>query len=353
MLAALNKEPAIGGAFTSFDPNFPQYLIHVDQDMAAKKGVSVEQAMSTLQTLLGSYYASNFIRFGQMYKVMVQASPEYRTRPDDLLALHVKNSRGELVPFSTFVKLERVFGPDQLTRYNMYTSAMLTGDAAPGYSSGDAIAAIQRVAAKELPRGLAYEWSGMTREQILSGDQAIYVFGVVLIFVYLLLAAQYESLLLPLPVLLSLPAGLFGAFFGLKVAGLENNIYAQVALVMLVGLLGKNAILIIEFAEQRRRAGATVVVAAIEGARARLRPILMTSFAFISGLIPLVIASGAGALGNRSIGTAAAGGMLFGTVFGLVLIPGLYVLFASFEKVKNLEANEEEEMGVVEAELVA
>ena len=350
MLVALNKEPAIGGAFTSFDPNFPQYLIHVDQDMAAKKGVSVEQAMSTLQTLLGSYYASNFIRFGQMYKVMVQAGPEYRSRPDDLLALHVKNSRGELVPFSTFVKLERVFGPDQLTRYNMYTSAMLTGDAAPGYSSGDAIAAIQRVAAQELPRGLAYEWSGMTREQILSGDQAIYVFGVVLIFVYLLLAAQYESLLLPLPVLLSLPAGLFGAFFGLKVTGLENNIYAQVALVMLVGLLGKNAILIIEFAEQRRRAGSTVVAAAIEGARARLRPILMTSFAFISGLIPLVIASGAGALGNRSIGTAAAGGMLFGTVFGLVLIPGLYVLFASFEKVKNLEANAEEEMGVVEAE---
>jgi len=342
-LTALRRDAAIAGAFTSFDPNFPQYLIHVDQDMAAKKGVTIDAAMSTLQTLMGSYYASNFIRFGQMYKVMVQAGPEYRSRPEDLLALHVKNNRGEMVPFSTFVKLERVFGPDQLTRYNMYTSAMLNGDAAPGYSSGDAITAIQKVAARELPRGYAYEWSGMTREQILSGDQALYVFGVVLIFVYLLLAAQYESLLLPLPVLLSLPTGVFGAFLSLKLLGLENNIYAQVALVMLVGLLGKNAILIIEFAEQRRRAGAKVLPAAVEGAVSRLRPILMTSFAFIAGLIPLVVASGAGALGNRSIGTAAAGGMLIGTLFGMVLIPGLYVLFASLEKVKNLEADEVKE----------
>ncbi len=247
-LTALQKSPAINGAFTGFDPNFPQYLIHIDQDMAAKKGVTVDKAMSTLQTLLGSYYASNFIRFGQMYKVMVQAGPEYRGRPDDLLALHVKNNRGELVPFSTFVKLERVFGPDQLTRYNMYTSAMINGDAAAGHSSGDAISAIEKVAADVLPRGFSYEWSGMTREQILSGDQALYVFGIVLIFVYLLLAAQYESLLLPLPVLLSLPTGVFGAFLSLKLLGLENNIYAQVALVMLIGLLGKNAILVIEFA---------------------------------------------------------------------------------------------------------
>ncbi|MBD2714341.1 efflux RND transporter permease subunit [Microvirga sp. STR05] len=341
-LTALNKEGAINGAFTGFDPNFPQYLIHVDQDMAAKKGVTIDKAMSTLQTLMGSYYASNFIRFGQMYKVMVQASPEYRGRPEDVLALHVKNDRGEMVPFSTFVKLERVFGPDQLTRYNMYTSAMINGDAAVGFSSGDAISAIERVAAKELPRGYDYEWSGMTREQILSGDQALYVFGIVLIFVYLLLAAQYESLLLPLPVLLSLPTGVFGAFLSLKLLGLENNIYAQVALVMLIGLLGKNAILIIEFAEQRRRQGVSVLDAAIEGAVSRLRPILMTSFAFIAGLIPLVIASGAGALGNRSIGTAAAGGMLIGTLFGMVLIPGLYVLFASLEKPKNLDADAEE-----------
>jgi len=341
-LAALRKSPAIGEAFTGFNPNYPQYLIHVDQDVAAKNGVTVDRAMSTLQTLMGSYYASNFIRFGQMYKVMVQAGPEYRGRPEDLLALHVKNNRGEMVSFSTFVKLERVFGPDQLTRYNMYTSAMINGDASAGHSSGEAIKAIQQVAAKVLPRGYSFEWSGMTREQILSGNQALYVFGIVLIFVYLLLAAQYESLLLPLPVLLSLPTGIFGAFLSLKLLGLENNIYAQVALVMLIGLLGKNAILVIEFAEQRRRAGATVLEAAVQGAVSRLRPILMTSFAFIAGLIPLVLADGAGAIGNRSIGTAAAGGMLIGTLFGMMLIPGLYVLFASFEKVKNLDSNEEE-----------
>ena len=327
-IKALNETPEVSNTFTGFDPNFPQYMIHVDQDMAAKKGVTIDKAMSTLQTLLGSYYASNFIRFGQMYKVMVQAGARYRTRPEDILDLYVKNDRGEMVPFSTFIRLERVYGPEQLTRYNMYTSAMINGEPAPGYSSGQAIAAVDRVAAKALPRGYSFEWSGMTREQILSGNQALYVFGIVLLFVYLLLAAQYESFLLPLPVLLSLPTGIFGAFLSLKLLGLENNIYAQVALVMLIGLLGKNAILIIEFAVQRRAAGVSVLDAAVEGAVSRLRPILMTSLAFIAGLIPLVMADGAGALGNRSIGTAAAGGMLIGTVFGVVLIPGLYVLFS-------------------------
>jgi len=334
---ALKKRPEIGSAFTSFDAEFPQYLIHVDQAMAAKKGVSIENAMSNLQTLMGSFYASNFIRFGQMYKVMVQADPRYRTKPDDLLRLYVKNDRGEMVSYSDFVKLERVYGPEQLTRYNMYTAAMINGDAKPGFSSSQAIAAVQEVAAKELPRGYSYEWSGMTREQILSGNQAVYIFIIVLVFVYLLLAAQYESFLLPLPVLLSLPAGIFGAFFSLKVLGLENNIYAQVALVMLIGLLGKNAILIVEFAILKNKHGATILAAAKEGAVSRLRPILMTSFAFIAGLIPLCIASGAGAMGNRSIGTAAAGGMLIGTIFGVLIIPGLYVLFASMIRKKTVE----------------
>ncbi|WP_109699328.1 efflux RND transporter permease subunit [Chitinophaga deserti] len=333
-IAALKERPEIGSAFTSFDPAFPQYMIHVDQAMAAKKGVSIDNAMSTLQTLLGSFYASNFIRFGQMYKVMVQASPQYRTKPEDVLLLHVKNDKGEMVPFSNFVRLERVYGPETLTRYNMYTSAMINGDAAPGFSSGDAIKAIGETAKKTLPRGFTFEWSGMTREQVLSGNQAIYIFGICLLFVYLLLAAQYESFMLPLPVLLSLPAGIFGAFLCLKLAGLENNIYAQVALVMLIGLLGKNAILIVEFAVQRQKQGLTVVKAAIEGGVSRLRPILMTSFAFIAGLIPLCIASGAGAMGNRSIGTAAAGGMLIGTVFGVLVIPGLFVLFSRI-KVKK------------------
>ncbi|WP_110056516.1 efflux RND transporter permease subunit [Chitinophaga sp. S165] len=331
-IAALKGRPEIGSAFTSFDPEFPQYMIHVDQAMAAQKGVSIENAMSTLQTLLGSFYASNFIRFGQMYKVMVQASPRYRTKPEDVMHLYVKNDMGEMVPFSNFIRMERVYGPEQLTRYNMYTAAMINGDAAPGFSSGDAINAINEVAKQALPRGYSFEWSGMTREQILSGNQAIYIFGLCLLFVYLLLAAQYESFLLPLPVILSLPAGIFGAFLTLKLAGLENNIYAQVALVMLIGLLGKNAILIVEFAIQRNKQGLSVLEAAKEGAVSRLRPILMTSFAFIAGLIPLCIADGAGAMGNRSIGTAAAGGMLIGTVFGVVIIPGLYVLFATVRK---------------------
>ena len=218
-ITKLKSNKIIGAAFTSFDPSFPQYMIHIDQDIAAKKGVTADNALNTLQTLLGSYYATNFIRFGQMYKVMVQAYPQYRTKPEDILGLYVKNDKGEMVPYSTFIRLERVYGPEQLTRYNMYTSAMINGDASKGFSSGAAITAIED-AAKNLPRGYSYEWSGMTREQILSGNQAIYIFGVCLVFVYLLLAAQYESFLLPLPVLLSLPTGIFGAFFLLKLTGL-------------------------------------------------------------------------------------------------------------------------------------
>ncbi|WP_129715401.1 efflux RND transporter permease subunit [Pedobacter sp. SYP-B3415] len=327
-LAELRSNKAIAGAFTSFDPNFPQYMIHVDQDMAAKKGVTIDNAMGTLQTLVGSYYATNFIRFGQMYKVMLQAYPQYRGKPGDLLQLYVKNDRGIMVPYSSFISLERVYGPEQINRYNMYTSAMINGDAAAGFSSADAIAAVEQTAKEKLPRGYSIEWSGMTREQILSGNQAVYIFIVCLVFVYLLLAAQYESFLLPLPVLLSLPAGIAGAFFTLKLAGLENNIYAQVALVMLIGLLGKNAILIIEFAELKRKNGIAVAEAALAGAVSRLRPILMTSFAFVAGLIPLCIATGAGAVGNRSIGMASVGGMLIGTLFGVILIPGLYAIFA-------------------------
>lgn len=324
----LKKAPEINNVFTSFDASFPQYLIHIDYDMAAKMGITVDKAMSNLQTLVGSFYATNFIRFNQMYKVMVQAGPDYRAAPEDILKMHVKNDRGEMVPYSTFIRLERIYGPEQLTRYNMYTAALLNGDPASGYSSGDAIKAVERVAQNTLPRGYTYEWSGMTREEIQSGQQAIYIFLICLVFVYLLLAAQYESFLLPLPVILSLPTGIVGAFLALKLSGLENNIYAQVALVMLIGLLGKNAILIVEFAIQRRNEGMSIIQAAVEGSVQRLRPILMTSFAFIAGLIPLCIATGAGAMGNRSIGTAAAGGMLTGTLFGVILVPGLYVLFA-------------------------
>ncbi|GAB3528486.1 efflux RND transporter permease subunit [Pontibacter brevis] len=325
---ALEAAPEITGAFSEFDPNFPQYMLHVDQDMAAKNGVTIEQAMSTLQTLIGGLYVSDFVRFEQMYDVMVQADPSYRARPEDVLKLQVKNDKGEMVPYSTFISMERVYGPEQLSRHNMYTSAKVKGGPAPGYSSGDAIAAIERVAAETLPRGYTYDWYGMTRQEVSSGQEAIYIFIICLVFVYLLLAAQYESFLLPLPVILCLPAGVFGAFAALHLLGLQNNVYAQVALIMLIGLLGKNAILIVEFAVQRRKEGLSVLEAAVEGSYARLRPILMTSFAFIAGLIPLCMATGAGALGNRSIGTAAAGGMFIGTIVGLFLIPGLYVLFA-------------------------
>jgi len=334
-LQSLQQHKIIGAAFTSFDPNFPQYVIHLDQEMAAKKGVTVDNAMSTLQTLLGSYYATNFIRFGQMYKVMLQAYPAFRAKPEDVLNLHVKNAAGEMVPFSTFISMERVFGPEQITRYNMYTAAMITGDARPGHSVSEAIEAIKELAAENLPQGYDYEWSGMTREQVLSGNQTFFIFAIVLIFVYLLLAAQYESFALPMAVILSLPPGVFGSYLFLKIGGLENNIYAQVALVMLVGLLAKNAILMVEFSMLRRKEGAGILAAAMQGAVSRLRPILMTSFAFVAGLIPLCVAHGAGAMGNRSIGMAAAGGMLLGTIFGIFMVPGLYVIFARLSEGKK------------------
>ncbi len=327
-IGELKKRPEIKDAFSSFNPSFPQYMIHIDQDMAAKKGISVDAAMSNLQSLIGSFYATNFILYGQMYKVMIQADPKYRALPDDIMKLRIKNKNGEMVPYAIFSRIERVYGPEQLTRYNMYVSAMLNGEAATGYSSGDAIRAVEEVAKTALPRGYAYEWSGMTREEVLSGNQVVYIFAICLLFVYLLLSAQYESFLLPLPVILSLPVGIFGSLFFLYTFGLENNIYAQVAMVMLIGLLGKNAILIVEFAILQQKQGKSLLEAAVGGAVARFRPILMTSFAFIAGLIPLMVASGAGAIGNRTIGTAAAGGMLFGTIFGVIIIPGLYVIFA-------------------------
>lgn len=325
----LKDRPEIARAFTIFDASYPQYMVHIDNDKAAQKGVTVNDAMSTLQTLLGSEYATNFIRFGQMYKVMVQALPEYRAKPEDILKLYVKNNENKMVPLSAFMTMERIYGMDQITRYNMYQSAELNGEAASGYSSGSAIAAIREVAKEKLPKGYDIDWAGITRDEILSGNEAIYIFIICLVFVYLLLSAQYESFLLPMPVILSLPTGIFGAFLLLMAMGLENNVYAQVAMIMLIGLLGKNAILIVEFASLKHREGRTPVQAAIEGATVRLRPILMTSFAFIAGLIPLMLASGAGAVGNRTIGAAAAGGMLFGTLFGVIIIPGLYVVFAT------------------------
>jgi HAE1 family hydrophobic/amphiphilic exporter-1 len=346
-LLDLKARPEIASAFTIFDASYPQFMLHIDNDKAAQKGVTVNNAMGTLQTMLGSEYATNFIKFNQMYKVMVQALPEYRAKPEDILKLTVKNDVGEMVPLSAFMDIEKVYGVDQITRYNMYPSAELNGEAKAGYSSGAVISAIQEVAKTKLPRGYDIDWAGITRDEVATGNQAIYIFIICLLFVYLLLAAQYESFVLPLPVILSLPTGVFGAFFLLTILGLENNIYAQVAMVMLIGLLGKNAVLIVEFAVQKHREGRTVFQAAIEGATVRLRPILMTSFAFIAGLLPLVFASGAGAVGNRTIGTAAAGGMLFGTIFGVIIVPGLYYIFARISE-KNLLIDTEEENPLTE-----
>jgi HAE1 family hydrophobic/amphiphilic exporter-1 len=326
---SLKTSPAIASAFTNFDASFPQYLLHIDNQLAAQKGITVKNAMDNLQILIGGYYATNFIRFGQMYKVMVQSAPEYRANPEDILTQYTKNDKGEMVPYSSFIKMERVYGPEQLTRYNMYTSALISGDAAEGYSSGQAINEINSIANRTLPKGYEVTFSGMTREQILAGNQTVFIFAISLIFVYLLLSAQYENFLLPLIVILSLPAGIFGTFFLLKITGLENNIYAQVAMIMLIGLLGKNAILIVEFALQKEKEGFPIIQAAQLGAAARLRPIIMTSIAFIAGLLPLCFSHGAGALGNRSIGIASAGGMFIGTFVGLLLVPGLYVIFSS------------------------
>lgn len=339
---ALKKRKELTSVFSFYSASFPQFMLRVDNDLAQQKGVSVENAMNTLSTLVGSNYEISFIKFGRLYKVIIQAAPNYRALPSDILKLYVKNDKEEMVPYSAFMKLEKVYGLSEITRYNLYTTAEISGSAADGYSSGEAIKAVTEVAEKTLPKGYGIDWAGVTKDEVAQGNQAIYIFLICLTFVYLILSAQYESFILPLAVILSLPAGIFGAYLFLYFTGLENNIYAQVAMVMLIGLLGKNAVLIVEFAVQRHAAGVSVLKAAMEGATLRFRPILMTSFAFIAGLIPLVIASDPGRIGNRTIGTAAAGGMLIGTVFGVFLIPGLYFVFGKMaEKVKLVKHEEE------------
>lgn len=337
----LKVQPEIASAFTIFDASYPQYTLHIDIDKAAQKGVTISNAMGSLQTLLGSEYATNFIRFGQMYKVMVQSSPEYRALPEDILKLYVKNDQDEMVSLSAFMTIEKTYGVDQVTRYNMFPSAELNGEGKKGVSSGTVLKAVQKIAKEKLPRGYDIDWAGISRDEANAGNEGILIFMICLLFVYLVLSGQYESFLLPLPVILSLPTGIFGAFLMLSVTGLENNIYAQIAMLMLIGILGKNAILIVEFAALKHSQGMSVIESALEGSKLRLRPILMTSFAFVAGLLPLTIATGAGAIGNRTIGTAAAGGMLFGTIFGVIIIPGLYVVFATIsEKLTKNRKNE-------------
>ncbi|WP_422931537.1 efflux RND transporter permease subunit [Singulisphaera sp. PoT] len=326
-LAALGKRKEVKGLFTFFASNYPQYELVINNDVAMQKGVTIGDAMDNLSIVVGSTWEQGFILFGQFFKVFVQASPEFRRYPEDLKNMFVKNDQGEMVPYSSFMEIKKLQGLNEINRYNLYTSAAIQGAPAPGFSSGQAIKAIREVAKDTLPPGFDVGWEGLTYDEANAGNMAVYIFLIVVIFVYLVLVGQYESFLLPLAVILSLPVGIFGAFFLLQVMGLANDVYAQIGLVMLVGLLGKNAILIVEFAVQRRREGLSIKEAAIEGGKLRFRPILMTSFAFIAGLLPLVIATGPGAIGNRTIGTASVGGMLMGTLIGVVIIPGLYYIF--------------------------
>ena len=323
-----NGRKVVKGLFTFFASNYPQYELVINNDVAMQKGVSIKDAMDNLSIVIGSTWEQGFVRFGQFFKVYVQASPEFRRYPEDLKNMFVKNDKGDMVPYSSFMNIVQKQGLNEINRYNLYLSAPIQGAPAPGVSTGQAIAAIQEVAKTTLPRGFDIGYEGLTYDEARKGNTAFYILIIVVIFVYLVLVGQYESFMLPLGVILSLPVGLLGTFVFLKIMGLANDVYAQIGLVMLVGLLGKNAILIIEFAVQRRHEGLTLKEAAIEGGKLRFRPILMTSFAFIAGLLPLVVATGPGAIGNRTIGTAAVGGMLVGTLIGVLVIPGLYYIFA-------------------------
>jgi HAE1 family hydrophobic/amphiphilic exporter-1 len=338
----LEKRKELTGLFTFFSANYPQYEIEFDNQLAMQKGVTIGNAMNTLSIFVGSTYELGFIKFQRFFKVFVQAAPEYRKLPTDIMNLYVKSDRGEMVPFSAFMKITKKQGANEINRYNMYNTAGIRGGPSKGYSSGEAIKIVQEVAKKTLPHGFDIDWAALSYDETRRGNEAVYIFLIVLGFVYFVLAGQYESFLIPLAVILSLPAGVFGSFLLIKSMGLANDIYAQVGLVMLVGLLGKNAVLIVEFAVQKQRLGATVREAAIEGAKVRFRPILMTSFAFIAGLIPLILAHGAGAIGNHTIGSSALGGMLFGTVFGVIVVPGLYYIFASMAEGRKLIRDEDE-----------
>lgn len=337
----LKKRKEITGLFTFFSANYPQYEIEFDNQAAMQKGVTIGNAMNTLSVFVGSTYELGFIKYQRFFKVFVQASPEYRRLPTDIMNLYVKNNRDEMVPFSAFMKIHKKQGANEINRYNMYNTAAIRGGPARGYSSGEAIQAVQEVA-KNLPHGFDIDWAGLSYDETKRGNEAVYIFIIVLVFVYFVLAAQYESFIIPLSVIFSLPAGIFGSFLLIKSMGLANDIYAQVGMVMLVGLLGKNAVLIVEFAVQKHRQGATVLEAAIEGAKVRFRPILMTSFAFIAGLIPLVVSHGAGAIGNQTIGSSALGGMLLGTIFGVIVVPGLYYVFGTWAAGRKLIRDEDE-----------
>ncbi len=346
-IAALNARPEISMAYSSFNPSYPQYLVELDVAKIKQAGLTQNQILSTLQGYYGGMYVSNFNKFGKLYRVMMQANPEARVSPETLKRIKVRNG-SVMAPIDNFVKLKRVYGPDIINRFNMYTTIAVTGSPAAGVSSGQAIAAIEEVAAETLPSGYGYDYSGLTREEAKGGSsQTALIFGLVLLFVYLLLSAQYESYMLPWAVILSIPFGLMGTFIFARIMGIDNNIYLQIALIMLIGLLAKNAILIVQFALERRQSGVSIVKSAILGATARLRPILMTSLAMIIGLLPLMFAHGAGANGYQTLGTGAIGGMLIGMILQVLVVPALYVVFEKLqEKFKPLKWKDKDNYGI-------
>ncbi|WP_290170801.1 efflux RND transporter permease subunit [Duncaniella muris] len=347
-LGQLNQQPEVQMAYTTFNPAFPQYMIDIDAAKAKQAGISPKDILTTLQGYYGGMYVSNFNRFGKIYRVMMQAAPESRVSPETLSAIKIRNGN-EMASLSNYVTLTKVYGPDLLNRFNMFQSISVTGQPAPGYTSGDCLAAIERVAAETLPAGFGYEYSGMTREEASSGagSTTAIIFGLCLLFVYLLLSAQYESYILPWAVIFSIPFGLMGTFIFAQIFDISNNIYLQIALIMLIGLLAKNAILIVEFAVERRRTGMSIVNAAIQGATARLRPILMTSLAMIIGLLPMMFATGAGANGNRALGTGSIGGMLIGMILQVLIVPALFVIFQKIqEKITPLKWEDTDNEGI-------
>jgi hydrophobic/amphiphilic exporter-1 (mainly G- bacteria), HAE1 family len=331
-ITELMKRKEIAVAFTTFRSDYPQFKLEVDKLKAKQLGVNLRDLLSTMQTYFGSIQASDFNRFGKYYRVVAQADVKDRTDPTKLDGIFVKNANGEMLPVNTLIHLKKVYGPETATRYNLFNSIEITALPKKGYSSGDAIKAVEDVSKTTLPEGYTQEFSGLTLEQISSGSQAIIIFSLCLVFVYFLLAAQYESYILPFAVILSIPNGIFGVFLAINIAGIENNIYVQVALIMLIGLLSKNAILIVEFAVQRRRLGHSIFKSAIEAAGLRIRPIIMTSFAFVVGMLPMMRATGPSANGNHSISIGAAGGMFFGVMLGLSIIPVFFVVFQALQE---------------------
>lgn len=332
LISDLEKEPSVSEAFTSFRSDFPQFEVEVNEDKAYQLGTTPKDVLNTLQLFYGGSQAGDFIRFGKLYRINIKAEGQYRMDEGSLGQVYVKGLTGSMIPINTLVKLKKVYGPESLSRYNLFNSIAVNILPSKGYGNGALMEAAEKVIKKELPTGYGYEWSGLSREEKRSGEQIFLIFGLCILFTYFILAAQYESYILPFAVLLSVPTGLFGVFLAIKMAGITNNIYVQIGLIMLIGLLAKNAILIVEFAIQARKKGVPIVASAIEGARQRFRPILMTSLAFIIGLVPLTFATGPAAVGNHSISVGAIGGMLSGVILGIIFIPVLYILFQSLHE---------------------